>query len=50
MLGIMGGSGLYNLDGLMNQRWIHVPSPFGNASDDLLFGKLNRPRAGKSAK
>jgi len=41
MLGIIGGSGLYNLDGLMNQRWIHVPSPFGNASDDLLFGELN---------
>ena len=40
MLGIIGGSGLYDVDGLVNKRWVHVSSPFGKASDELLFGEL----------
>ncbi len=40
MIGIVGGTGLYNLDGLIDQRWQRVDSPFGTPSDDLLFGKL----------
>ena len=38
---IIGGSGVYDIDGLTNKRWERVNSPFGNASDELLFGELN---------
>jgi 5'-methylthioadenosine phosphorylase len=41
LIGIIGGSGLYDIDGLANKRWARVPSPFGEASDELLFGELN---------
>jgi len=40
MLGILGGSGVYDIDGLKNTRWLHIASPFGEASDDLLLGEL----------
>ena len=40
IIGIVGGSGLYELDGLTEQRWQRVESPFGAPSDDLLFGRL----------
>ena len=40
VLGIIGGSGLYELDGLEHTRWESVPSPFGAPSDALLFGEL----------
>ena len=39
-LGIIGGSGLYQIDGLEDQRWEEVPSSFGEPSDALLFGDL----------
>lgn len=41
VLGIIGGSGVYDIAGLSNTRWEHVPSPFGDPSDELLFGELN---------
>ena len=41
ILGIIGGSGVYDIDGLINKRWVSVPSPFGAPSDELLFGELN---------
>ena len=41
VLGIIGGSGIYEIDALANQRWQHVPSPFGEPSDALLFGELD---------
>lgn len=41
VLGIIGGSGVYDIAGLTDTRWQRVESPFGEASDDLLFGKLN---------
>ena len=40
-LGIIGGSGLYEIDGLSNTRWERVASPWGEASDELLFGELD---------
>jgi len=40
MLGILGGSGVYDIDDLENTRWVHVDSPFGAASDDVLLGEL----------
>jgi 5'-methylthioadenosine phosphorylase len=40
VIGIVGGSGLYDLDGLTDQRWVRVDSPFGAPSDELLFGAI----------
>ena len=37
-LGIIGGSGLYEFEGLMDRRWVKVDSPWGEPSDELLFG------------
>ena len=44
LIGIIGGSGLYDMDGLSNKSWKRVPSPFGEASDELLLGELNGTR------
>ncbi len=41
ILGVIGGSGVYDIDGLANQRWEKVASPFGRPSDELLHGELN---------
>jgi 5'-methylthioadenosine phosphorylase len=41
VLGIIGGSGVYDIDGLTNKRWQRVASSFGEPSDELLFGDLN---------
>jgi 5'-methylthioadenosine phosphorylase len=41
VLGIIGGSGVYDIEGLSNKRWQRVASPFGEASDELLFGELD---------
>ena len=35
-LGIIGGSGLYNMEGLENSKWIKVNTPWGSPSDDIL--------------
>ena len=40
-IGIIGGSGVYNLDGLENPNWIRVKSPWGKTSDEILTGNLN---------
>jgi 5'-methylthioadenosine phosphorylase len=39
-VGIIGGSGLYNIEGFTNQKWVKVRTPFGPPSDELLTGKL----------
>jgi 5'-methylthioadenosine phosphorylase len=44
VIGILGGSGLYQIDGLVDVEWRRVPSPFGEASDELCFGKLGGER------
>jgi 5'-methylthioadenosine phosphorylase len=41
VLGIIGGSGVYDIEGLANKRWERVSSPFGDPSDELLMGELN---------
>ena len=41
VLGIIGGSGVYDIEGLSNKRWERVHSPFGEASDEILFGELD---------
>ena len=40
-LGIIGGSGVYDIDGLQNKEWRAVESSFGQPSDKLLFGEFN---------
>ena len=40
ILGIIGGSGVYDIDGLTNVRWERVLTPWGEPSDDLMFGEL----------
>jgi len=40
VIGIVGGTGLYDLEGLTDQRWTRIDSPFGAPSDELLFGRL----------
>jgi len=39
-VGIIGGSGLYHIQGLTRQKWVKVPTPFGEPSDELLTGQL----------
>jgi 5'-methylthioadenosine phosphorylase len=41
VLGVIGGSGVDAIEGLTNRRWDRVASPFGEASDELLFGDLD---------
>ncbi|MCB9957590.1 MAG: S-methyl-5'-thioadenosine phosphorylase [Rhodospirillaceae bacterium] len=40
VVGVIGGSGLYEIDGLTDTEWRRIDSPFGAPSDELLFGKL----------
>ncbi|MBM3861122.1 MAG: S-methyl-5'-thioadenosine phosphorylase [Verrucomicrobia bacterium] len=40
-IGIIGGSGLYEMDGIERKRWVSVSTPFGKPSDQVLCGRLN---------
>ena len=39
-IGIIGGSGLYSIEGFTHQKWVKVKTPFGKTSDDFLTGRL----------
>jgi 5'-methylthioadenosine phosphorylase len=39
-IGIIGGSGLYEIEGLEDAQWIAVDTPWGEASDEILCGTL----------
>src|SRR5271154_3663292 len=41
VIGIIGGSGLYEIDGLVDVSWRRVASPFGETSDEFCFGRLD---------
>ena len=41
VIGVIGGSGVYEIDGLANTRWERIASPFGETSDEMLFGELD---------
>ena len=43
-IGIIGGSGLYNMDGLAGIREVRVRTPFGEPSDALIVGTLDGVR------
>jgi 5'-methylthioadenosine phosphorylase len=40
-IGIIGGSGLYHIDGFTRQKWVKFKTPFGAPSDDFLTGELS---------
>nr|WP_301289403.1 S-methyl-5'-thioadenosine phosphorylase [Natronocella acetinitrilica] len=40
-MGIVGGSGLYDLPGLHNARWERIDSAWGEVSDDILFAEID---------
>jgi len=41
VLGVIGGSGIYEIPGLENARWQSVKSPWGEPSDQLLTGRFH---------
>ncbi len=44
VVGIIGGSGLYDIAGLEQPSWRRIETPWGEASDELLFGRLDGVR------
>ncbi len=44
MIGFIGGSGVYDLDGLEDRRWVKVRTPWGDPSDEILTGTLSGVR------
>ncbi len=40
VIGIIGGSGIYDIDGLEDRQWITATSSFGEPSDQVLTGRL----------
>ncbi len=41
MLGVIGGSGVYQIDGLEGASWVKVATPWGKPSDEVLVGRLS---------
>lgn len=44
VIGVLGGSGLYAIDGLADAEWRTVETPWGPPSDALLFGRVGDVR------
>ena len=44
VVGIIGGTGLYQLDGFEGAQWVTVQSPFGEPSDQILTGEIDGQR------
>ena len=43
-IGVIGGSGLYEMEGLTNIRTVRIATPFGKPSDDYIIGTLHGKR------
>jgi purine nucleoside phosphorylase len=41
LVGVIGGSGLYQMDALQNVQEVQVPTPFGNTSDSIMCGTVH---------
>ena len=41
MIGVIGGSGVYQIDGLEGASWVKVKTPWGKPSDEVLVGRLS---------
>ena len=44
VVGVIGGTGVYEIDGLQNAQWVNIRSEFGEPSDELLIGDLGGVR------
>jgi 5'-methylthioadenosine phosphorylase len=44
LVGVIGGSGVYEIGGLADVEWVRVLTPWGEPSDDLMFGALDGQR------
>jgi 5'-methylthioadenosine phosphorylase len=44
VLGVIGGTGLYDIEGLEGRRSRHISTPWGEPSDELMFGELDGVR------
>jgi 5'-methylthioadenosine phosphorylase len=44
LLAVIGGSGLYDLPGLTDTRWVAVDTPWGAPSDEIFLGRLGQAR------
>ncbi|MGC1487729.1 MAG: S-methyl-5'-thioadenosine phosphorylase, partial [Albidovulum sp.] len=40
MIGVIGGSGVYEIEGLEGASWVKVKTPWGPPSDEVLVGRL----------
>ena len=41
-LGIIGGSGLYKMEGFKKSKWCEIKTPWGKTSDKVLIAKLDK--------
>ncbi|MDC0736911.1 S-methyl-5'-thioadenosine phosphorylase [Cognatishimia sp. SS12] len=41
MIAVIGGSGIYDIDGLENAQWTRVETPWGDPSDEILTGSFD---------
>lgn len=39
-IGIIGGSGLYDIEGIEEEQWLAIETPWGDPSDEILCGRL----------
>ncbi len=44
VIGVLGGSGLYEVDGLEKPEWVSVETPWGDPSDEILVGRIHGVR------
>jgi 5'-methylthioadenosine phosphorylase len=44
IVGVIGGSGIYDIEGLADREWRSAASPWGEPSDELLSGTLGNTR------
>lgn len=40
-IAVIGGSGIYDIDGLKDAKWVQVATPWGKPSDQILTGTLD---------
>ncbi len=41
VLGVIGGTGLYDIEGMENRRSQRIATPWGEPSDELMFGEID---------
>ena len=44
-VGVIGGSGVYDLDALQDRESVRMDTPYGPPSDEIVVGKLGEVRA-----